>query len=123
MPSEPFPIQTLGFRGIARDNQIGRNILYYNGRYGSKTVTANSAILMDTGKSSKCHVIMYPDVARQCRIIREDIIVSDNAIMCNMDICHDPVVIPDSGNTPPAAGPPVDGTIFPDGITIADFQV
>jgi len=67
-------------------------------------------------------VIANHHVTTQGRAIGENRVVADDAVMRNVHISHQPVVIADSGQTLLLCRAPVDRTEFANGVVIAYFQ-
>jgi len=59
---------------------------------------------------------------KRCRICHDDV-VSQDAIVGNVAICHQKVVIPDNGDSMPAAGAAVEAGKLPEHVVVADLQV
>ena len=62
------------------------------------------------------------DMTSQLRTVGKNRMASDLAIVSQMHIRHDPVVIPQTGDTFVLNGSQIECAEFPNGIAITDFQ-
>jgi len=85
-------------------------------------VSAKPAKLVHTGKPSENNIILYLDMTSERGIVGENSVTADAAIMGDMDIGHDPVVISNPGDATTCCRTTVDGTELPDSIAVTDFQ-
>ena len=72
---------------------IGQDILRDNAVAADITVRPNAAELVHAGKSADCRVVLNGDMAGECRSIRQDDVIAKMAIVSNMHIHHQEVVI------------------------------
>ncbi|MNR10881.1 hypothetical protein D3C85_1271540 [compost metagenome] len=80
------------------------------------------AELVHAGKAAQDHPVTDVHVAGQRRVVGEDGVVADLAVVRQMDIGHDPVVVADAGHAAILRGADVEGAEFADGVVVADFQ-
>ena len=78
--------------------------------------------LMHPGKSAKDGIIIDLHMAGERRIIGKYGMAAHNAIMGNVDIGHDPVIIPQNRFATTMIRSPVDGAILTNDIPVAYFQ-
>ncbi|OIQ63858.1 hypothetical protein GALL_545990 [mine drainage metagenome] len=101
---------------------IRRNILEHHAGNTCHHVRAYLAELMHPGKAAQDCVIAYMHVSGQRSIIGKDGIVSHLAIMRQMDIRHDPVIVADAGYTRVLYRPDVKRAELANNVAIAYFQ-
>src|SRR5688500_2270874 len=82
----------------------------------------NLAKLVNIGKPAEYDPIADMYVASQLRIIGENRIVPDLAVMCQVHVCHDPIIIAQTRYSNVLGGPDVECAEFANRISIADFQ-
>jgi hypothetical protein len=55
-------------------------------------------------------------------VVRQDRVISDLAIVCDVNVRHYPVVIAHTGHAAILNRPAIDRTIFPYGVVVADLE-
>ena len=83
---------------------------------------ANTAKLVHAGKATKDRPISDMNVARECRVVRHDRVAADDAIVRDMHVSHDPVVITDDRFTLILHGAAADRAKLANRISFADDQ-
>ncbi len=78
------------------------------------------AELMDQGKAGQDRPVIHVNVACQGSIVDQNHVVADHAVMPDMGIGHDQVVIAQRGFGTVLNGPAVNGHAFADHVVIAD---
>ena len=97
----------------------GHHVLRDHAIAADEGVTADAAELVDSAESTDGCPIVNLDMAGERDCVGEDGIATDQAIMRDMDIGHEPVAVTDAGKRSTAFGAAVDGDEFADGIAIA----
>ena len=83
----------------------------------------NAAELMHGGKSADRRMVSHRDMAgKRCRICHDDV-VSHDAIVSDVTVGHQKIIIPDHGDSMPSLGAAVQGDKFPEHVVVADLQV
>ena len=77
---------------------------------------------MRAGKAGKDYPVANSDMARECRVVSENTMIADLAIVRDMDVGHDPVVIAHSRDTPVLHGAATDRAVFENRIVVADLE-
>ena len=77
---------------------------------------------MNHRKTSQDGPITHFHMARQLRAVGEDGVAANLTIMGQMDVCHDPVVIPYAGCAFVMDGSNVEGAKFADRVSMANDQ-
>ena len=80
------------------------------------------AELVGAGKTGKNHPVPDGHMPGQRRIVREDTVIANSAIMGDVNIGHDPVVVADRGYALILRRPTADRTELPNRVAIADLQ-
>ncbi len=83
---------------------------------------ANVAKLVDTREATQNDMIIDDDVTCESRIVGEYRMITDQTIMSNMNICHDPVIITKAGNASPWSCTTINGAKLPDDIIVSYFE-
>lgn len=87
-----------------------------------KTVGAQPAELMDGGKATANNIVVDTHMAGQCGVIGKNNVIAHHAIVRDVHVGHDPVVVADAGNATFLGGTPINGAEFAKGIAVANFQ-
>ena len=66
--------------------------------------------LMNPGKPTKDDMVLNNHMTSECRIIGKGIVIANDTVMGNMDICHNPVLVTHTGNPATTRRSPVDRT-------------
>ena len=86
-------------------------------------MNTDSAKLMHSGESANSRIVLDNDVPGQgCRVGHDDVI-AENAIMSNMCVDHEEIVIPNQGPTAALGCSPVHCDIFSKYVVIANYQL
>src|SRR5690606_12551924 len=107
---------------IAKHRNKGRYILADSGAHAGKAEGADMAVLVHQRIAGKDRPIADMHVTGKRRVVDQNAVVGNDAVMANMCIGHDQVVITDGGFSTVLHGAPVDGHPFPDHVVIADHQ-
>ena len=83
---------------------------------------ADVAELMHPGIAAENCPVVYMHVPPKLRIVGEDRPVAHLAIVRDMHVGHDPVVVADAGHARVLYGSGVERTVFADGVAVADGQ-
>src|SRR5689334_16717616 len=78
--------------------------------------------LMRTGKPAQHGIVADVDVARQSRDIGESRVIPHLAIVRDVHVSHDPVVVADARDPGVLRRAAVERAILPDGVAVADLQ-
>ena len=77
---------------------------------------------MSAAKAAEKYPIIDMYMTRQLGVIGKNCTVADLAIMCDMHIGHDPVIVAHARNARVLRRPQIESTELADGIAIADDQ-
>ena len=122
-PFQPFGIDSMRRRRMtAGDHDIGRDIFGDGAAHPAKAVCAEDAKLMHQGKSPQNGVITDTHMTGQGGAVGEDGLVSYQAIVGDVHVGHDPVVVADPGYAASLRGAAVEGAVFADDVAVTDLQ-
>ncbi len=108
---------TLGGRFRKRQYVAG-----YGCAAADKGMGTDAHEVMDGAQGADCRPIFHGYVAAQRGRIRHDDVVADLAVMRDVGVSHDEVVIAESGATTPFRCSPIDGNELSNLVVIADFK-
>ena len=91
--------------------------------HGGETVRTQTTELMYHGKTAQNNPVVYMHMTRQLRTVGKNRVVTHLAIVRQMDIGHDPVVVAQLGDTCVARRANVERTKFADGVALANDQL
>src|SRR6056297_457491 len=99
--TEAASLQALGVDAVrarrgAADHDVGRHILADAGVLAEKRMRAGAAELVQAGEAAEDRPVVHPGMAGQADIIGKDDVIRDHAVMRNMRVGHDPVVVADA---------------------------
>ena len=83
---------------------------------------ANTAKLVDQGKSTEDCEVSYINMSREARTIGKYNVIPEDTVVGNMRVRHNKIIVANPGEFEMARGPPVYRAIFPYGIAITYFQ-
>ena len=119
---EAFAINAGRHRAIARSRHKRRHVLTDSSRKGSHGVRTDMAKLMHRGEATQEYPVAQMHVPRQGCIIGQDDIVAELAIMGDVHISHDPIIVTDACHAGILGCAQIEGNKFADGIAVTDFQ-
>src|SRR5690606_1807973 len=125
--AEAPALQTLGIdthrpKRISGADDVRRNVLSNGACAANHAMSADADKLMDCGRSANYGPIADMYMSGQLYAIGDDSLVSYLAIMGNMDISHNPVIVADSGDADVLSGAGVNGDVFAHHVSVTDFQ-
>lgn len=121
-PFQAFAIQAGRNRRIAGDQNIRRHVTGDDRGNRGETVTAQPAKLVHPGKSSEDDMLIHTHMTGKRCIVCKRVVITDQAIVGDVDIGHDPVVIAEPGDAATTHCAAVDGAEFTYRIVITDFK-
>ena len=83
---------------------------------------ADATVLVHRRETAEYRPVAHMHVSGQGRIVGKDSLVADDAVVCDVDVGHDPVVVPHPGFPGVLNRAAIDRAVFPDGIAVADHQ-
>src|SRR5581483_11360397 len=107
---------------IAPRHDVGRYVAQHDRAAGRKCMGADAAKLMDERAAAKNDVIADQHMTGELAGVRKNYVVADFAIVSDMGVGHDPVVVPDLGYSLSLRGADVDRAVLANGVVIADLQ-
>ncbi len=109
-------------RGRSPDDHIRRDIAGYNAAHGREAVFADLAELVDQGKAAQDGVIVDVHVPRQGRGVGHDAAIAHHAVVRNVGVGHQQIVVADGRDALVLNRAAMDGDEFADDVTVADLQ-
>ncbi len=92
------------------------------GSKGGHGVIADIAKLKHQRVAAQHHIIADVDMAGQGSVVGKNSVAAHHAVVRQMHISHNPVVIADAGFAQAGNGAGVEGGEFADGVAVADNQ-
>src|SRR5260363_55932 len=89
-------MNSIGRRPMPGCNHKRRDILRKRGCAAEHRMRANAHMLMHSGHAAQNGPVVHLHMTRNLCIVGQDCMAANEAIMHNMHICHDPVVMPDA---------------------------
>src|SRR5690606_22643361 len=83
---------------------------------------ADMAELVNLAEAAQDRPVIDMDMACEGRAVRQDGVIADLAVMGDMHVRHDPVVIADSGGGTVLHGTATDTAELEDGVVVADLE-
>src|SRR5690554_5231977 len=80
------------------------------------------AKLMHQGKTTQNCPITNMYMARKCGVVNQNTVITKHAIVTNMHICHQQIVVADGGFMAILNGAAMDGDALTNNIVITDYQ-
>src|SRR5690606_34068248 len=120
--AQAFGVDAHRSERIARPDQIRRDILADGAGAAYHGVRAYARKLMYGGQSTQNRPVADMNVAGKLHTVGNDGMVAYLAIVGDVRISHDPVVIAQAGNTYILRRACIDGDVFPYGVTVADLE-
>ena len=81
------------------------------------------AKLVDLGKAAEDGIVADLHMSGQAGVVGHDDVVPQHAVMGDVHIGHDPVVVADARDAGVLDGAAIDGAKFTDGVVVADDQL
>jgi hypothetical protein len=119
---EAFGIDAARLGRIAGGGDERRQILQQDGAHRRETVGADAHELMDHGEAAEDGPIANLDMACQLGVVGEDGLVADLAIVRQMHIGHDPVVVAQASDAGILRRAAIEGAELADRVAVADLE-
>lgn len=119
------PVQSLGVGGTgggADNEDVRRNVGAHHGIGGNEAVLADTAELVYDGKTAEPNVIAYLYVAAEIGDIGHDDVIADTAIVRDMRVGHNAVMVADHGNSAALLGASVNRAEFVKDVVVSDLE-
>ena len=107
---------------FAGNYDVGRHIAVNFCAHTGKRVCANAAKLVHQGETAQNDVVLDSDMAGEGGTIGKYRVAADDAIVRDVHISHDPVVVTDDCFTTARYCAAIKGYVFPNYIAIADDE-
>src|SRR6056300_501768 len=122
-PLEPFEIHGARACRLPLTHDKRRLIGKQQTTHGGHAMGANSYELVYNRKPTQNHPIAHMYMTGKLRVVGKDGVAPDLAVVCQVHIGHDPIVITQSGDTQVTRGADIEGTKFSNGIARTDYQL
>uniref|UniRef100_A0A1I8ADR0 Ald_Xan_dh_C2 domain-containing protein n=1 Tax=Steinernema glaseri TaxID=37863 RepID=A0A1I8ADR0_9BILA len=117
-----FEVHAARLGRVAEHGDEGRHILADGGTHAGKAVGADMAELVHQGKPGQYRPVAHMHMPGQRGVVDQDAVVADHAVVPDMGIGHDQVVITQGGFATVLHGATVNGHAFADHVVVADHQ-
>src|SRR5690625_2904331 len=121
--TQAFGVDTNRSKGIASTNGIGGNILADGTGATYHAVRTNPDKLMHCRQATQHNPVSNMNMACQLNPVRHNGVATNLAIVGDMNISHNPVIVRHPGGTHILYSAGIDGDIFPYHVAVADGQV
>src|SRR6185437_109330 len=121
-PLQAFRVHAARHRELAGDIDEGRHVTVDRREHRGERVRADLAELVHARESAQHNVVADFDMARERGIVGEDGVAADVAVVRNVRVGHDPVVVADAGGVAAFGGAAVDRDEFMEGVAVADLE-
>src|SRR5690606_23877275 len=111
-PVEPFAVDAHGPEGIARPDDIARKDLTDGAGTAYHAVVADAHELVYGRRSAQYGPVIDVDMTGQLNAVGDDRVIGDLAIVRNVHIGHDPVVVAHAGYADVLRRAGVDGNVL-----------
>ena len=91
--------------------------------HGRETVSTQAAELVHHREAAQNNPVVYVHMTRQLRTVGKNSVIAHLAIVRQMDLGHDPVVVAQLGDTCVARGSNVERAKLADGVALANDQL
>ena len=116
-------VEAVAARFARRDNfREWKHILGDHGVGADVGVAADAAELLHGRKGADGGVIVHDDVAGESRAIDENCVAADLAVVADVGVGHDQIVIAHAGDAAALHGAAADGAKFAKGVAVTDFE-
>src|SRR5690606_37768208 len=119
---QPDRVDAASFRRRAADNQVGGHIIADMGHAADHRVGPDLEELVDASVSAQQRPVTHFHVARDADVVGKYRMVADHAVVGNMDVRHQQVVVTDARVSAAKASAPVQGAASADDIVRTDLQ-
>src|SRR5882672_5132854 len=119
---QPFAVDSERLRRIAGGHHIRRQILQQHRRDTGDRVRADRYELVRAGKPAEHGIVPDLDVTGKRRHIGKDRVVADPAVVRDMHVGHDPVVVADARDARVLHGAAAESAVLADGVAVADLE-
>src|SRR5579871_5821972 len=121
-PLEPFRIHAMRLRWIACGHDVWRHVARDDGAATQECVRAKPRELMYGREATENDPVTYFHVAGQRGAVGEHGAIPDTAVMRNVGIGHEQVVVADARHALAVGRTPIDGAALAEGIAVADLE-
>src|SRR5690606_20155410 len=121
-PAQAFDVDAHRPARVARAQHVRRHVLHQRTVAARHAVSADLAELVYAGQAADDGPVAYMHVAAQLHRVGDDRVVANMAIVRNVHVGHDPVVIAQRGDAAILHGAGIEGSEFAHRIAVADHQ-
>ena len=115
---EPNDVDTLDLETVAVASDIRGNMPINQRSPTRESVGTDAQKLRDSILSAKCDIVFNRDMATESRVVSEDVVAANVAIMGDMDVAHQQVVAAQRGATTTALSASMHRNAFPEGVVV-----
>ena len=119
---QAFGVNAIRLSLMASGNNIGRNIFEYTGTDRRDAMCAYHAKLMHRGKAPQNGIIAHMHMPRERSIIGENSVVANLAVMRDMTVGHNPIIVAYLGYANILGGAAIKRAKFSNDIPLANLQ-
>ena len=115
-------IDSMRLGRVTRQLDERRHILRQAGVHSDEGMRADFAELMDCGKAADDYPVADMNMTTQRRVIGKNRVISDLAVVRQVNVCKDPVIVAEPSNTGILRGTQIEGAEFANQVSVTDFQ-
>src|SRR5690606_12949007 len=121
-PAEPFAVDADRPEGVARADDIGRDVLPYGTGAAYHAMRADAHELVHGRRTAQYGPVVDMDMAGQLHAVGNDRVAGYLAIVRNVHVGHDPVVVAHAGYTHVLRRARIDGDVLAHHVAVADLE-
>src|SRR2546430_9785358 len=121
-PLQAFAVDAVGLRHVARGLHEGRQILRQIGAHAGEGVRADVHELVHERRGAEDRPVADGDMAGELAGVGEHRVAADLAVVREVHVGHDPVVIAHARTAAIQRGAAVDGDALAEGVAVADLD-
>jgi len=122
-PAQAFKVHRTRLGRLALGHHERRQVGKQQRVHGRETVRANAAKLVHHRETTQDHPIIDHHMACELRVVGEDRVIAHLAVVRQMHIGHDPVVVAHRGHGPVARRADVEGAKLADRVAVPNHQL
>src|SRR3970282_209769 len=121
-PAQALAVDAVGPGHVARSHDVGQQVLRQVGAHAGEAVRADVHELVYQGGRAQNGPVAHVHVARELAGIGEDRLAADLAVVREVHVRHDPVVVAHARHARVARRAAVDGDVFAYRVAVADLH-
>src|SRR5690606_35928834 len=120
--TQAFNIDVFSLSRVTTDHHVSRNILTDRGAHTAKTVSSDFTKLVHQRETAEDCPITDMHMASQGGVINQNTVIADHAVVTNMNVSHQQIIIANGSLAAVLNGTAMNGDAFTNNVVVTNHQ-